>query len=181
MMQQDESQGRKSKGGGNKSKVMELYSPLNATPHATPQLNNPLCWLVGLLAGLIPLAFSALLGKAPDRVASLKLKTQLPINVFSDLQHFLSRATRLHPALLVRRSVCWSTCWSVTLYFFCFLRSLASLLLPKWSSDFNYGPCPPAHDLGGRVSTLVWLKLPCCLQQHAVTCSNLQQFWVLFY
>ena len=30
------------------------------------------------------------------------------------------------------------------------MRSLASLLLPKWSSDLKYGPCPPAGDLGSR-------------------------------
>ena len=30
-----------------------------------------------------------------------------------------------------------------------------SLLLPKWSGDLKYGPCPPARDLGSRVSGLV--------------------------
>ena len=35
-----------------------------------------------------------------------------------------------------------------------FLRFLASLLLPKWSGDLNYGPCPPARDWGSRGSGL---------------------------
>ena len=39
--------------------------------------------------------------------------------------------------------------------FFVFLRSSASLLLPKWSSDLKYGLCPPARDFGSRVSGLV--------------------------
>ena len=32
---------------------------------------------------------------------------------------------------------------------------MTSLLLPKWSSDLKYGPCPPARDFGSRVSGLV--------------------------
>ena len=39
--------------------------------------------------------------------------------------------------------------------FLVFLRSMASLLLPKWSSDLKYGPCPPVRNWGGRVSSLV--------------------------
>ena len=35
------------------------------------------------------------------------------------------------------------------------LVSLTSLLLPKWSGDLKYGPCPPARDFGSRVSGLV--------------------------
>ena len=58
------------------------------------------------------------------------------------------------PTLSVRRSVRPS----VPLYFFWFLRSLASLLLPKWSSDLKYGPCPPARDRGSHVSGLVTNK-----------------------
>ena len=42
--------------------------------------------------------------------------------------------------------------WSVTLNFFFY--SWTSLLLPKWSGDLKYGPCPPARDLGSRVSGL---------------------------
>ena len=34
-------------------------------------------------------------------------------------------------------------------------------LLPKCSSDLKYGPCPPARDLGSRVSGLVyWAVAP---------------------
>ena len=40
-----------------------------------------------------------------------------------------------------------------------FLRSLASLLLPKWWSDLKYGPCPPARDWDSRVSGLVWVTV----------------------
>ena len=56
----------------------------------------------------------------------------------------------LNPALLVRPSVRPSH-----FTFLGFLRSLASLLLPKRSSDLKYGPCPPARDWGSRVSGLV--------------------------
>ena len=34
---------------------------------------------------------------------------------------------------------------------------MTSLLLPKWSGDLKYGPCPPARDFGSRVSGLVFL------------------------
>ena len=54
--------------------------------------------------------------------------------------------------------LCWfvfpSVGPSVTVCFL-FLLSLASLLLPKWSSDLKYGPYPPARDWGSRVSGLV--------------------------
>ena len=43
----------------------------------------------------------------------------------------------------------------VTLYFFYDFCLWISLLLPKWSSDLKYGPCPPARDWGSRVSGLV--------------------------
>ena len=36
---------------------------------------------------------------------------------------------------------------------------LALLLLPKCSTDLNYGPCPPARDFVSRVSGLVWVNL----------------------
>ena len=39
--------------------------------------------------------------------------------------------------------------------FYGFSRHLDSLLLPKWWSDLNYGPCPPTRDWGSRVSGLV--------------------------
>ena len=43
--------------------------------------------------------------------------------------------------------------------FFGFLWSLALLLLPKWSSDLKYGPCPPARNWGSRVSGLVHCRM----------------------
>ena len=64
--------------------------------------------------------------------------------------------------------LCWSVGPSVgplvglsPFTFFVFLRSLASLLLPKWCIDLNYGPCPPARDWGSRVSGLVWPYCSC--------------------
>ena len=48
-----------------------------------------------------------------------------------------------------------------TLLFFVFLGFLASLLLPKWSGNLNYGPCPPARDWGSRVSGLVFIRYFC--------------------
>ena len=35
----------------------------------------------------------------------------------------------------------------------------ALLLLPTWSGDLKYGPCPPARDFGSRVSGLVHLEM----------------------
>ena len=63
----------------------------------------------------------------------------------------------LQPALSVGRSVGRLVGRSVTLYFFYDFISLTSLLLPKWSGDLKYGPCPPARDFGSRVSGLVFL------------------------
>ena len=62
----------------------------------------------------------------------------------------------LHPALFVRPSVRRSVGSSVghILLFYDFY-SLTLLLLPKWSGDLKYGPCPPASDWGSRVSGLV--------------------------
>ena len=37
-----------------------------------------------------------------------------------------------------------------------FLRSFASMLLPKCSGDLKYGPCPPTRDWGSCVSGLVF-------------------------
>ena len=73
--------------------------------------------------------------------------------------HFVSRSVGLSVHPLVRLLVGRSVCPSVTLYFFGFFRSLASLLLPKWWSVLKYGPCPPARDFGNRASGLVFLKL----------------------
>ena len=68
----------------------------------------------------------------------------------------------VHPALLVRWSVSPSVRQSIGrsvrpshFTLFGFLRSLASLLLPKWSSDLIFSPCPPARNWGSRVSGLV--------------------------
>ena len=56
----------------------------------------------------------------------------------------------LQPAL----SVGWLV--GHTLFFFYDFISLTSLLLPKWSGNLKYGPCPPARDFGSRVSGLVF-------------------------
>ena len=72
---------------------------------------------------------------------------------------FLSLFSRVHatqqPALSVGRLVGLLVGWSVTLYFFYVFISLTTLLLPKWSGDLKYGPCPPARDWGSSVSGLV--------------------------
>ena len=64
--------------------------------------------------------------------------------------------TTLHPALSVHPLVGRSH------YFFYDFYFRTSLLLPKWSSDLKYGPCPPAHDFGspvfGLVHRKIWLK-----------------------
>ena len=56
----------------------------------------------------------------------------------------------LQPALSVGRSVGRSVDRSHFTFFYDFI-SLISLLLPKWSSDLNSGPCPPARDSGSRI------------------------------
>ena len=58
----------------------------------------------------------------------------------------------LQPALSVGRSV--GPLVRHTLLFYDFI-TLTSRLLPKWSGDLKYGPCPPARDFGSRVSSLV--------------------------
>ena len=70
---------------------------------------------------------------------------------------FLVACTRLYNPLCpsVGRLVGWLVGRLVTLYFFYDFISLTSLLLPKWSGDLKYGPCPPARDFGSRVSSLV--------------------------
>ena len=87
--------------------------------------------------------------------------------------HIFSRVLRDSTPRFVGPSVRWSVRPSVrrsvgpsvgpsvrhTLLFFGFLRFLALLLLPKWSGDLNYGPCPPARDWGSRVSGLVLLQM----------------------
>ena len=57
----------------------------------------------------------------------------------------------------VRRSIRRSIRRSVTLYFSALMGFLALLLLPKCSTDLEYGPCPPARDWGSRVSGLIFI------------------------
>jgi len=77
----------------------------------------------------------------------------------------------LQPALSVRPSVRRSVGPSVGpsvrrsvrpshFTFSALMGVLALLLLPKCSTDLDYGPCPPARDWGSRVSGLVF---PSCL------------------
>ena len=68
--------------------------------------------------------------------------------------NFFSRVLRDSTPRFVGRSVRRSVRRS-HFTFFGFLRSLASLPLPKWWSDLKYGPCPPARDWGSRVSGLL--------------------------
>ena len=73
---------------------------------------------------------------------------------------FLVACTRLYTSLCpsVGRLVGWSVGRLVGRSHFTFFYdfiSLTSLLLPKWSGDLKYGPCPPARDFGSRVSGLV--------------------------
>ena len=64
----------------------------------------------------------------------------------------------LQPALLVGQLVGPSVGRLVGRSRFTFLydfTSLTLLLLPEWSGDIKYGPCPPAPDFGSRVADLV--------------------------
>ena len=90
----------------------------------------------------------------------------------------LSRALRDSTPRFVSPSVHRSVDAWITLYFFGFLRSLASLLLDAPSSDLNYGPCPPACVWGSCVSVLVkqiklwqpaWCHFEDLLIFHSVT------------
>ena len=102
-------------------------------------------------------------GKGGCRVGCTPLKIVFFLFFFSIFQrHFMLRIhlfSRVHATLQPALSVGWSVGWligqSVTLYFFYDFISLTSLLLPKWPGDLKYGPCPPARDLGSRVSGLV--------------------------
>ena len=62
----------------------------------------------------------------------------------------------LLPALSIGRSVGQLVSWSVTFYFSYEFISLASLLLPKWSSDLKYGPAHP-HATGVAVYLALFL------------------------
>ena len=72
----------------------------------------------------------------------------------------------LQPALSVRPSVRRSVGPSVHPFvgpshftYSALMGVLALLLLPKSSTDLNYGPCPPARDWGSRVSGLVFSRI----------------------
>ena len=65
---------------------------------------------------------------------------------------FKPRATRLYTPLCL--SVRHTLLFFINFIYFIFWTSL---LLPKWSGDLKYGPCPPARDWGSRVSGLVFL------------------------
>ena len=67
------------------------------------------------------------------------------------LDYFISVS---QSSLSVGRSVGPNVQTSHFTFFFYFI-SLTSLLLPKWSGDLKYGPCPPARDFGSCVSGLV--------------------------
>merc|ERR1712105_195421 len=72
------------------------------------------------------------------------------VNVFP---LFLVACTRLYNSLCP--SVGWLVGQSHFTFFYDFI-SLTSLLLPSWSGDLKYGPCPPARDFGNRVSGIVF-------------------------
>ena len=90
---------------------------------------------------------------------NLSLKNMISlVRLFLDYFLFLVACTRLYNPLCP--SVGWSVGRSVGRSHFTFFYdfiSLTSLLLPKWSGDLKYGPCPPARDFGSRVSGLVQL------------------------
>ena len=71
--------------------------------------------------------------------------------LFSDRFFLVACYATLQPALLVHPSVRPSVGPS-HFTFWGFLRSLASLLLPKWLSDLKYSPCPTTRNWGSRVS-----------------------------
>ena len=52
--------------------------------------------------------------------------------------------SRVHATLQPALSVGWSVGRSHFTFFYD-LVSLTSLLLPKWSGDLKYGPCPPTR------------------------------------
>ena len=89
-----------------------------------------------------------------------------------------SRWTRLYNPL------CPSVGWSHFTFFNDFI-SLTSLLLPNWSGDLKYGPCPPARDFGSRVSGLVlisynhikliWIKEKGALKRKKQYRGNMQK------
>ena len=85
----------------------------------------------------------------------------LNITYYVDKTIVFSRVLCDSTPRFVRRLVGWSVGWSVghTLLFFYVFYSLTILLLPKYSGELKYGPCPPARDWGSRVSGLVFGSL----------------------
>ena len=70
-------------------------------------------------------------------------------------------------------------CWS-HLTFFWFLGFLASPILPNWSGDLNYGPCPPARDWGSRVSGLILrMRYSCYLIKQIVLSKSCISFYLI--
>ena len=70
---------------------------------------------------------------------------------------FFTRVLRDSTSRFVRWLVGWSVGRSHFTFFYDFF-SLTSQLLPKWSSDLKYGPCPPTRDFGSCVSGLVFIR-----------------------
>ena len=81
----------------------------------------------------------------------------------------------LHPALSVRPSVRRSAVGPSVgpshFTFSAFMGFLAIPLLPKYSTDLKYGPCPPARDWGSRVSGLVFPKIVVVLR-YVLDCQG---------
>ena len=99
----------------------------------------------------------------PPLPSSLVLLLVLALVVFSRV---LRNSTPRFVGLSVGPSVCPFVHLSVRrsvgpshFTFLALMGFLALLLLPKCSTDLNYGPCPPARDWGSRVSGLVQLLL----------------------
>ena len=100
--------------------------------------------------------FSLLFGWYSSNTQVLFIKTCLrykclATNIFS----------RMHARTRLYNPLCPSVGPHFT--FFMIFNSLTSLLLPKWSSDLKYGPCPPTCDFGSCVSALVLLRIFLCL------------------
>ena len=85
---------------------------------------------------------------------------------YDSVTEIFSRVLRDSTPRFVRRSIGWSV--GHTLLFYVFYSSTI-LLLPKCSGELKYGPCPPAHDWGSRVSSLVN-----CLTVDIITDSEIK-------
>ena len=103
-----------------------------------------------LIFQLLQYFFTALKSVPVLKLQSPKLVTW--IDPFFSLSYLIS-----HMSL---RFVGWSVGMLVTLYFFYDFYVWTSPLLPKWSSDLKYGPCPPAYNFGSRASCLLLFLFP---------------------